>query len=265
MKDFALEIVQSESNKTTKLNLLREYLQVYILRIVHNRDYFKEIAFVGGTALRLLYKLPRFSEDLDFSLISKRFSFEKFLKEIKEALSDSGYEVEMSFRDDASVNSAFIKFKNLLYEAEISPHLNQNLSIKIEIDTNSPHGYTPDVKTLLFYFPIELRTFSVESLFAGKCNALLTREFTKGRDFFDLAWYLAKWPNLFPNIELLNNSLQQFGWKKDIISLKNWKQFLSETVQDVDWKLVEKDVENFLERSSDLRVFSRESILRMLS
>jgi predicted nucleotidyltransferase component of viral defense system len=152
MKDYALSLLEEVSDITSRRNILREYLQAYILRILHERNCFEHIAFIGGTSLRLLHGLPRFSEDLDFSLISSElFNFEKLLKGLKSDLTGSGYSVDISFKSNKAVNSAFIKFQTLLFEAEISPMKSQNMSIKIEIDSNPPEGALQETRVLLVY------------------------------------------------------------------------------------------------------------------
>jgi hypothetical protein len=115
------------------------------------------------------------------------------------------------------------------------------------------------------YFPISFLSYDVPSLFSGKVNALLSRKYTKGRDFFDLGWYLSKWKDLSPNLILLTNGLKQTGWQKEIPSEASWKEFLYAIVKDADWKIVRQDVENFLENPSDLNVFTKENVLALLS
>jgi len=102
------------------------------------------------------------------------------------------------------------------------------------------------------------------SLFAGKLHAVLSRKYTKGRDFFDIGWYLSKWKDLSPNIPLLKNALLQVGWKKDFPNQENWREYLYEVVKNVDWKRVRQDVENFLENPSDLSIFSQENVLSLI-
>lgn len=107
-------------------------------------------------------------------------------------------------------------------------------------------------------------SYDLPSLFARKINAILTRKYTKGRDFFDLGWYLSKWKDLTPNIILLHNGLRQTGWKKNIPDEKNWRMYLKKVVEKTDWKKVEKDVINFLENPSDMKIFTQDNILNLL-
>ena len=68
MKEQAIDLVQIVQAPAEKLNILREYLQAFVMRSLHESEAFACLSFVGGTALRFVYDLPRFSEDLDFSL-----------------------------------------------------------------------------------------------------------------------------------------------------------------------------------------------------
>jgi predicted nucleotidyltransferase component of viral defense system len=265
MKDYLLELVSAVEGDNKKLNIMREYLQSYILRILFEKKFFQHCAFVGGTALRFIHELPRFSQDLDFSLVNdKDFSFYDLAEFLKKKLSSSGYMVNLKSSKEKTVLSAMIKFRQLLFEAGLSPLEARNFSVKIEIDSNPPQGANLENKIINKYFPLSFTAYNLSSLFAGKIHALLTRKYTKGRDFFDLGWYLSKWENINPNIELLSNALKQTNWESDFPTLDNWRDFLYKVVEKTNWDLVKKDVENFLERSLDLKIFNKENILKLI-
>ncbi len=265
MRDYALELAAKQSGMNAKINVMREYLQAYVLRIMHDEGIFSATAFVGGTALRFLHGLPRFSEDLDFSATKgKGPAFASLLKKIKEELSLAGYSVTMAFNDEKTVNSAFIRFGGLMKDAGVSAFTAQNLSIKIEVDTNSPDGAALETQIVNKYFPISFLTYDRASLFAGKSHALLSRDYTKGRDLFDLGWYLSRWKGIVPNLALLNTALKQTGWKGAAVTSGNWRGLLYKAVKGTDWKKVRRDVENFLENPSDLDVFTQENVLGLL-
>ena len=267
MKDYVLELISKSTKSNDKVNIMREYLQAYTLRIMHDAGIFRTTAFLGGTALRFLYGLPRFSEDLDFSLKSAHtqpYQFIELLAKIKREFSGAGYIVSVSYNDEKTVQSAFIKFEQLLFDAGLSAHKDEKFSIKIEIDTNPPEG--ADFKTDIVnkYFPISFLAHDRASLLAGKMHALLNRRYTKGRDFFDLGWYLSRWKNLVPNITLLSNALTQTGWTGTMPTEKTWKVFLYDIVAGTDWQKVTQDVEHFLEDVVDIKVFSKENLLILL-
>jgi len=265
MKDYVLELVSKKEGYNAKLNAMREYLQAYILRIMHDEGVFRSVAFLGGTALRFLHGLPRFSEDLDFSLAQKsQVRFEALLKKIMLELAAAGYEVSLSYNDKKTVNSAFVKFSGLLFEAGISPLKSQKFSIKIKIDNNPTEGAVIETQLVNKYFPISFLSYDTKSLFAGKLHALLSRKYAKGRDYFDLGWYLSKWKGIEPNFTLFKNALKQTGWSSELPDKDNWRELIYKVVEHVDWKKIKQDVEQFLENPSDLNIFTRENIMQLL-
>lgn len=265
MKDYALELVSRKSGFDQKLNAMREYLQAFVLKILSQEGLFRTTAFVGGTALRFLYELPRFSEDLDFSHVKGRaLPFEKIMAKLKSELNLSGYTIEIRYRDAKTVQYGFVKFQGLMREAGLSPLPSQVFSIKVERDTKPPPGAQLETRIVNKYFPIAFLSFDVGSLFAGKLHALLNRKYTKGRDFFDIGWYLSRWPRLEPNLILLQNALKQTGWIGVLPARDNWRDLIRSVVARADWKQVRQDVRHFLERPEDIDVFTKEGVLQLL-
>ena len=265
MKDYALELASKREGYNAKLNTIREYLQAYILRILHTDSLFKNSAFLGGTALRFLYNLPRFSEDLDFSLLkADSSSFLDSINKLKGELTLAGYDVSIKYSEENTVKYALIKFEELMHDLGLSPHKDQLLSIKIDIDTNPPLGAGFKPQIINKYFPLSFMFYDLSSLLAGKIHAVLCRNYTKGRDYFDLCWYLSRWKDCVPNIEFLVNALKQTDYQGQLPDNDNWRQILYKAVEDVDWKLIYKDVENFLENEIDNIVFTKENILKLI-
>ena len=265
MKDYALQLAASQSGFNAKLNILREYLQAYILKILQRHGLFQAAAFQGGTALRFLYELPRFSEDLDFALERKKsHSFVQVTGKVKHELELAGYEVSVSCHDEKKVQKASVKFGKLLHEAGLSPLPAQKVSIKIEVDTNPPEGASLETRVVNKYFPISFLAHDLPSLFAGKLTALFSRKYTKGRDLFDLGWYLSRWKNLVPNLILLQNGLKQTAWRGPFPAESTWRELVYGFVEKIDWKEVREDVQNFLENPSDRDIFTKENVLRLV-
>ncbi len=236
MKDYVLELVSKKEGYNAKLNAMREYLQAYILRVMHDEGVFRSVAFLGGTALRFLHGLPRFSEDLDFSLAGKpRLEFEALLKKIMSELAAAGYDASLNYNSKKTVNSAFVKFSGLMFEAEISPLKSQKFSIKIEIDSKPPEGAIFETQIVNKYFPISFLSYDINSLFAGKLHALLSRKYAKGRDYFDLMWYLDK--GIKPNIKCIE------GIKNE----KDLKEKILKIIENVDTKSIRLDLEPLIE------------------
>ena len=128
-------------NIEEKANKVREYLQILSLKILFYHNFFNNFAFVGGTALRIIYDLRRFSEDLDFSLVNKKnYSFKNVTEILEKELNRYGLKIELARRENSTVNICMLKFAGLLSELKISSIKEQKLSIKIEVDTNPPIG-----------------------------------------------------------------------------------------------------------------------------
>ena len=215
--------------------------------------------------MRTLHDLPRFSEDLDFSLHGHpAHSFADRMSVIKKELALAGYQIEVSYDDAKTVQSAFLKFEGLMHEAGLSPLKSQKFSVKIEIDTKPPQGAALTTQIVNKFFPIAFLTYDLPSLFAGKMHALLTRKYIKGRDFFDIAWYLSRFKTLSPNVAFLRNALTQTQFKGTMPTQEDWRRYLYAVVEKADWKIIHQDVINFLEDPRDMDIFTKENVLKLI-
>ena len=267
MKPLLMEILRDEGNDFRRRSTAREYLQARILLALQDHGAFTSWAFVGGTALRFLFQLPRYSEDLDFSLTTpgEDCRFENFMESVRVDLTAEGYNVEVRSRTRATVASAFVKFRGLLYELGLSPHDDEVFTVKVEIETNPPEGAQTETVLVRRFVMLNLLHYDRASLLAGKLHAVLMRKYTKGRDLYDLAWYLAdqNWP--IPNLVQLNNALRQTGWGGSAATPENWRGLVRDKLDTVDWKQVLQDVTPFLARSQDAALVSREILLPLLT
>lgn len=226
------------------------------------------LAFQGGTALRFLFSLPRFSEDLDFALERPgrgRFELADFEERLLAQLTREGYEVSTRRRTGSAVESLMVGIPGLLHEAGLSPHATQRISIRIEVDTSPPAGAGLETTIVRRHALLHLQHYDRPSLLAGKLHAILQRRWTKGRDLFDLLWYLSdpRWPS--PNLVLLNNALEQTGWQGPALEAASWRTVVRERVASLDWTAVERDVEAFLEPGPAVDLFGRESLLKLIA
>jgi hypothetical protein len=241
-------------SKEDKENRLREFLQILVLKVLHDKGWFKNLTFTGGTALRILFNMRRFSEDLDFSLTNPAgYDFKKLCGDLHKEIGLHGLKMEETLKETGAVNNAMLKFPGLLSELGISPLPGQKLSIKLEVDTNPPTGGKIENslvnKTYLFY----VRHFDVSSMFATKISACFYREYIKGRDFYDLIWYLAG--KVEPDYELLNNAIRQIQGKAPGVNAGNIKEFLLDNLKKTDLKKAAEDVERFLDDKNELKLF----------
>ena len=187
MQDELLRLIKEKEGYSNKLNTMREYLQNLILRILFKAGLFEYATFLGGTALRFVYGIKRYSEDLDFSLAKKVEieSLDRALEKLINELALHNFQVTYKRKVDG-VYSLLIRFGGLLYETGLSHRHTQNLIVKIEVDINPPEGALYETRAINKYFTLTLKVNTLESLFAGKINAVLTCVYTKGRDYYDL-------------------------------------------------------------------------------
>ncbi len=266
MKPSLIRLVESADSSLQGKNLVREYLQAHILRLLQGAGAMIPLAFHGGTALRFLYAIPRYSEDLDFALerSSNDYDFRSYLQVIQREFEKMSYQVEIKFKDSRVVHVAFIRFPGLLYDLELSSHENEVLAVKLEIDTNPPTGAGLETTVIRRHVVLQLQHHDPASLLAGKLHALLQREYIKGRDLYDLFWYLSDptWPE--PNLIMLNNALKQTGWTRDGLTPETWRDVVQEKIENLDWEQVLIDVTPFIEHTSELNILTHENILQLL-
>ena len=247
-------------------NIAREYLQARILGALQRAGAMTSLAFHGGTSLRFLFGLPRYSEDLDFALEgdASRYDLRRHLRAVRAELAVEGYSVELRIREHRAVHSAVVRFPGTLYEIGLSPHPGQVLAVKVEVDTNPPAGATTDTSLVRRHESLRLFHHDRASLFAGKLHAVLQRPYTKGRDLYDLVWYLSdpEWP--LPNLALLNAALGQTGWAGMEVTPRNWRHAVAERLDRLDWNHAASDVRPFLERDEDAELVDRDTALRLL-
>ncbi|MBW2535607.1 MAG: nucleotidyl transferase AbiEii/AbiGii toxin family protein [Deltaproteobacteria bacterium] len=246
------------------LNLLREYVQAFVLRSLHECEAFTTVAFVGGTALRFLHQLPRFSEDLDFSLVDRRaYEPQRWLTKVRRDLTLAGFECSVTFNKKRTVNVSWVRIAGLLAPAGLAARKEHKLSIKLEIDTRPPAGALVERTVLVRHLTFALRHHSIDSLMAGKLHALITRRYPKGRDWFDLVWYRARRPPVEPRIALLQNALDQTQGAGRI-DARRWRHLVRDRLARLDTDRLTRDVHPFLERPEDRLLLDRRNIASIL-
>ncbi len=234
-------------------NALKEILQEVALYALSATDFFGKAMFQGGTALRILYHLPRFSEDLDFILQSPNLSFhwEPYLHKMSECFELFGIEPEIIDRSktDQAIQKLFLKDNSIgkMLNLKFRHQSGKKLLIKLEIDINPPLSSGSEIKYLDFPIDYSILAQDLPSNFAGKCHALLCRPYIKGRDWFDFSWYITNATQI--NFKFLSAAIQQSGpWQNAGITVnKTWLiEQLTAKIQMLDWQQVSKDVMRFL-------------------
>ncbi len=265
MKDEALALAAETSSPAQKLNILREFVQALTLRSLHESEAFVNLAFVGGTALRFVYSLPRFSEDLDFSLHEwDKYRPDIWIQKVKRDLSLAGFNVRITWNDKTVVHKVWIKIAELMYEAGLAGVPQQNLSIKLEIDTDPPSGHVAERSIITRHRLLAIQHYDLPSLMAGKLHALLTRKYPKGRDWYDLVWYRAQRPPVEPNLILLQNALKQTQGESGYDAATNWQLRLRHRIEALDDHKLIAEIQPFLEHPEEARLLRNEHILSIL-
>jgi len=260
VKEEALALLDNVADPAQKLNVLREYLQVLVLRSLHESEAFTCLAFVGGTALRFAFRLPRFSEDIDFALEDPDgYRPEAWLKRLKHDLVLGGFDASVSFKDKTTVHKSWIKIAGILNEAGLAVMEDQKLSIKLEIDTRPPVGATCERALISHHRMLALRYYDLASLMAGKVHALYTRKYAKGRDWYDMLWYLGQRPPVQPNLRQLQNALDQTQGEDTVPALR-WRDMLLARIEQLDCSVLQDDVRPFLERENEASLLTPNTI-----
>lgn len=263
------------------INALREILQEVALLGLWRGKFFEKAAFYGGTALRILYGLDRFSEDIDFTLLEPLENFDitgyaAFLQKECEAF---GFDVRFEKAEktlQSPVQSAFLKAntRKQLLVIETAEDILQAipkgklLIIKIEVDTDPPSGFKTETRYILRPIPFAVRAFSLPDLFAGKMHAVLCRRWkarVKGRDWYDLVWYAANHPQLHL-FHLEQRMRQTHDWEgEEPLTRETFKNLLVEEIKNLDIDSARKEVEPFVKMPENLSIWSREFFLDVAS
>jgi hypothetical protein len=267
VKDDLKKVIAGARTPIDARNLVREYLQARILGSLQGAGAFMPLAFHGGTSLRFLFSIPRWSEDLDFALEnpSAAYDFRSYLAAVRRDLGREGYAVELAKVDDAKVvHSGFVTFRGLLAEIGLSGHRSEALSVKLEVDTRPPNGAVLSTSIVRRHVLLRLQHHDPASLLAGKLHAVLQRAYAKGRDLYDLVWYLSdrSWPE--PNLKMLNSALDQTGWRGRKLTSRSWRGAVRERIEALKWEQVVRDVRPFLEKASDEQMLDREALVALL-
>jgi predicted nucleotidyltransferase component of viral defense system len=253
---------------------LREILQEIALLGLWRSRFFEKAAFYGGTALRILYGMDRYSEGLDFSLLkpAAEFDLSRYCNALEKEIRSFGFDATVTGKSksgQSAIQSAFLKadtLKHLLVinttkalTASIPP--GQVLKIKIEVDTDPPPGFDTETRFLLQPIPFSVRAFALPDMFAGKMHAVLCRNWknrVKGRDWYDLVWYAANHPQL--HLKHLEQRMIQSGHLKKTEKLTPEKLSAIEktVIQKLDVGQARKEVEPFVKDPETMTAWSRE-------
>ena len=246
-------------------NAIYEITQQIVLAGLHRGGFFDRAAFYGGTCLRLFHQLPRFSEDMDFSLLSSdaNFSFENYFQPIIDEFDMLGRKVEIKKKEKKTfgrVDSAFLKDNTDVYN--IAFLTEKAVKVKIEVDTQPPLLFQTEQKALTLPYTFMVRCFQLSDLFAGKMHALVFRNWktrVKGRDWYDFEWYV-RW-RVPLDFQHLQERIREFNGME--MSRDEFIALLKERMATTDIEAVKSDVRPFVINPHELDMWSNDYFLQL--
>lgn len=273
MKKVIRDLIDRRSPHTLREydQTLREIIQHIALLGLWRSGFFEHAAFCGGTALRIVHGLPRFSEDIDFSMLEKKegFSIVSYLSGLNTELQGFGFEAEVTAKEKppGPVESAFIKAPTRTHLLQVNPGpsiveavpSNQLLKVKVEIDTDPPGNFETEVQPVLDPIPFNVRIVTLPGLFAGKMHCVLCRQWrsrVKGRDWYDMLWFLKSEVPLHLH-HLEQRMRQSMHWTEPhALSKDDFLTLYRARVQQIDFARAADDARPFLHDPRELDVWS---------
>lgn len=265
MKSIFDQIVEEFGAKTDveHLNAVHEVMQQFALAGLARGGFFEKAAFYGGTALHLFYGLPRFSEDMDFSLLKEdeTFNFEDYFDAIRNEFSLAGKDVSVELKHKAihptAIESAFLKETSAVFDLGFTTK--KQVKVKLEIDIKPPLKFVTEEKLLLQPSSCWVKVFTLDCLLAGKVHAALFRAWrnrVKGRDWYDLEWYIRN--GVACNLRHLAERTKATSHESDLSSSEAVIEAFRSRIDSIDFELAKSDVRPFLKDVSSLNIWSRE-------
>ena len=238
------------------VNTIREYLQVCTLRFIFQSKFGGSLSFMGGTCLRICYDLKRYSEDLDFTLDQRgrTYRFGDMMRSLEREFKLLGFQAQTNVHEEKAVQKAFLRFGGIYSKFQLHGMSDQKIHVKVEVDTKPVLIRPPERETFFVnrygeLFPILKHT--LPTLFAGKILAILSRPYARGRDYYDLIWYLSRKVSI--NLRYLQAGLLGKGFKKEDEVYAE----LQKKVSQVKPGMILKDIGRFLEDSHEANWISR--------
>ena len=252
-------------NATQKTNAQHQVMQQIVLAGLQKGGFFEHAAFYGGTCLRIFHGLPRFSEDMDFTLVEKNpaIHLENYFQPIREVFALTGKDVVITKKEKlhfGRVESAFLKEDTAAYD--IAFQTEKTIKVKIELDTNPPLLFDTEQKLMMQPYSTMIRCLTLPDLFAGKMHALVFRNWKtriKGRDWYDFEWYVRNGITL--DWGHLQERILQFNGQE--MTLDEFKSALRGRLESTDISRVKEDVLPFLSSPGELDIWSNDYFLQL--
>lgn len=247
-------------NATQKTNAQHQVMQQIVLAGLQKGGFFEHAAFYGGTCLRIFHGLPRFSEDMDFTLVEKNpaIHLENYFQPIREVFALTGKDVVITKKEKlhfGRVESAFLKEDTTAYD--IAFQTEKTIKVKIELDTNPPLLFDMEQKLMMQPYSTMIRCLTLPDLFAGKMHALVFRNWKtriKGRDWYDFEWYIRH--NIPLHFAHLQERIREFNGQE--VTRDEFMHLLRERLANANISQVKEDVLPFVNNPSELDIWSNE-------
>lgn len=251
---------------------LREIMQQVILLGLWRGRFFEHAAFYGGTALRLVHGLDRFSEDLDFSLLEpdSLFDLGGFRSSAVRELSAHGIEADAGSAEKpegSSIQHLFLSANACSTmasagapQAVISSLPRERLlKVRLEVDVCPAPGFSTTPGYLLVPLPFQVRCYSLSDLHASKMHAVLCRRWrnrVKGRDWFDMVWFAANHPQL--HLAHLDQKMRQSGdlGSAEVLTEDLLRSKIDMAIDRLDVNAARREVEPFVTDYTSLQIWS---------
>ena len=251
---------------------LKEIIQEIALCGLWRAKFFEKAAFYGGTALRIFYGLDRFSEDLDFSLLkpNPEINLEVYYNAVKKECESYGIEASIHPKKktiESTIESDFLKSSSYFSDLSVTVQPKKIIKIKLEVDVLPPSRFNVEAKYLLNPIEFFVKTYAIESLFAGKMHAILCRAWkarVKGRDWYDLIFYVKHgYPLCLAHLE---ERMKQSGHLKEheCLTRHSLNELLKEKIRTVDFQQAKMDIERFIKEPQRLNIWSIDFFMSLI-
>ncbi len=257
-----------QRNAADERNAIHEVMQQIALAGLARGRFFEKAAFYGGTCLRLLHDMRRFSEDMDFSLLEPDlgFKFEDYFPAVVEEFKLAGKDVEIKMKhkgQPSAIESAFLKESSDVFDIGFTTEKRQK--VKIEVDIDPPPKFSTEMRVLNEPRNCIIRSYTLPDLFAGKVSAALFRKWkhrVKGRDWYDVAWYISH--NVPLDLTHLVERAKESAPEADVSTPEKVVAAFDARIAAIDFDSAKTDVEPYLMDKSELDIWSAEFFRQMV-
>ena len=257
-----------KKNAADERNAMHEVMQQIALAGLARGGFFEKAAFYGGTCLRLLHGMQRYSEDMDFSLLApdRSFQFEDYFPAVVEEFKLAGKDVEIRMKhkgQPSAIESAFLKESSDVYDIGFTTEKRQK--VKIEVDIDPPPKFATEMRVLHEPRNCVVRSYTLPDLFAGKVSAALFRKWktrVKGRDWYDVAWYISH--NTPLDVAHLVERAKESEPGADVSTPEKVIAAFDAKIESIDFAAAKADVEPYVVDKSELSIWSAEFFRQMV-